>query len=211
MNNASEFIRDFSRPLVRSIIVTSIAAVAGVLILFLLILPLRSRSKGLSKEIETLNLTLSGMKSDIARAAEQELKTAQLKKERDAIFADGSLEPLLGSLAMRAKSILGLIAQQTGFTIDSVKELPSILLRLPTPAAEQLYARQPIEFMGHGSFDEIIAFITETEQKHALVTLSGLVILSQPALPESHKAIITFEWLVKGDRPKATSTVKEKQ
>jgi Tfp pilus assembly protein PilO len=89
------------------------------------------------------------------------------------------------------------LAMKAGFKLENVKELPSVLLRLPSPVPNQIYARQPVEFIGRGSFDQIMQFVQETETTHPLTILSGLVIITQPQSSESHKAVITFEWPAK--------------
>ena len=110
---------------------------------------------------------------------------------------------------MRGKMLLDPIAQQTGFRIDSVRELPPILLQLPKPPPEQLYYRQFIEFTGQGSYAQITAFIAQAEAANPLATLSGFLVLGQPQTPENHKAVITFEWPAKGEKAKPAAAAKK--
>lgn len=197
MTLSIESIKNLPKTLLYSIAVTGVAVLSGIAVIVFLILPQRARSATALNEFGKLGSTLAAMKADIKKMAEKEKETIQLKTTRDELIKTGTIAPYLGSLWMGAKSVMGPVAQRTGFKLEGVKDYLPILLRLPTPAPEEIYARQPIEFVGRGSFDQIIAFVRETEEKYPLTILSGLVILSEPQTPECHRAIITFEWPVK--------------
>jgi len=194
------FLKKLAPPLRQAILVTCGCLLLGVALIFFFVLPARARLSAARAELVQLSTTLSGMKADISGTAQQQAKTTAKAAEHDAFLATGVIEPLLGSFAMRGKSLVDPIAQQTGFTINSVKELPFIPLQVPAPAPQQLYGRQPIEFTGLGSYAQITAFVSGTEASLPLATLSSITILSQPQTPESHKAIISFEWPVKGEK-----------
>lgn len=184
----------------RSILI-AVAAIAVTVALFVLaVLPSRKRVEVIRGEIAGLNDTINKMHAEIAGTEQQKIKAAAAAATLEKLTAGGVIEPLLGSFAMRGKSLLTPLAQETGFVIDSVRELAPIPLQTPKPAPEQLYARQPIEFTGHGSYDQITAFITQVESTYSLTMLSSLLILSQPQTPETHKALITFEWPTKGEK-----------
>ena len=184
----------------RSILI-AVAAIAVTVALFVLaVLPSRKRVEVIRGEIAGLNDTINKMHAEIAGTERQKIKAAAAAATLEKLTAGGVIEPLLGSFAMRGKSLLAPLAQETGFVIDNVRELAPIPLQMPKPAPEQLYARQPIEFTGHGSYDQITAFITQVESTYSLTMLSSLLILSQPQTPETHKALITFEWPTKGEK-----------
>jgi hypothetical protein len=176
--------------------------VAGLALLSFGIMPARKRLHAVKAEVVRLGDTFTGMERDIAGTARQREKTAAVEAERDAFLASGVIEPLLGSFAMRGKSLLDPLAQEAGFTINNVKEDRFIPLQVPQPPPEQLYGRQLIEFTGTGAYTQIVAFVSSAEQAFPLATLSGLRIESQQPTPERHKATITFEWPVKGERRK---------
>ncbi len=184
----------------RSIMITVVAIVVTAALFFLAVLPSRKRIQAIRVEIASLNDTIAKTQSEIAGTEQQKNRTSAATAKLDTLTATGVIEPLLGSFAMRGKNLLAPLAQETGFTIDSVRELAPLPLQVPKPVPEQLYARQPIEFTGHGSYDQITAFITQVEAAHTLTTLSGLLILSQPLKPETHLAQITFEWPTKGEK-----------
>lgn len=189
----------------------SIAALGlGLLVLFLGILPKRTVIRTVGADIRALNAQLTQMRTDISNSDKQKKATDNALAECDAFSASGVIEPLLGSYAMRGKILLDPIALKTGFHIDNVRELPLIPLQLPKPAPEQRHYRQPVEFTGQGSYAQITAFIAQTEADHPLTTLSGLLILGNPQTPETHKAIITFEWPAKGEKIKSGGTPQRK-
>jgi len=194
----------------RAIGISAAALVIGLLILFLGAQPQLDVIKAAGYEVHSMNAQMAQMRADIANTEPQKEATDKVMAERDALLALGVIEPLLGSFAMRGKTLLDPIAQQTGFHIDSVRELPAIPLQLPKPAPEQLYYRQPVEFTGQGSYTQITAFITQTETFNPLAALSGLHILGQPQTPEMHRAVITFEWPAKGEKVKPTASTKKK-
>jgi hypothetical protein len=199
MSLSVESIKNLPKPTLYALIFT-VASIAGsVAIVMLLLLPLRERSVTVHTEVAELQKTLSLMKADVKKADEDAEKNAELKATRDHFVNTGMLkpDPISNSLRMGAKSLMMPIAMKVGFKLENVKELPSVLLRLPSPIPGQLYARQPVEFIGRGSFDQIIQFVQETETAYPLTILSGLVIITQPQSSESHKAVITFEWPTK--------------
>ncbi|MEI7946804.1 MAG: hypothetical protein WCJ02_08905 [bacterium] len=199
MSLSIESIKNLPKPFLYSFALTALSVLGGVAVIVFLILPLRTRNVMMAKEVNVLASTLATMKADIKKADQQVKKTAQLRDELDEWNKTGMLKPeqLSQSMRMGAKVLMTPVARRTGFQLENMKELPSILLRLPSVVPEQIYARQPIEFVGRGSFDQIIAFVQETEEKYPLTILSSLVILSQPQTPECHRAVITFEWSVK--------------
>jgi Tfp pilus assembly protein PilO len=194
----------------RSVTITVGALVACLLIVFLGALPQQQELQKTLLESTALKTTLSLMRADIAATATVKTQIADANSRQDALVASGVIEPLLGSFAMRGKALLDPVAQETGFRIESVKELTLIPLQLPKPAPEQTYARQPIEFTGLGGYTQIVAFIARAEDAQPLATLSGLSIRCQQQTPETHKAIITFEWPIKGEKIKPVSPAPTK-
>ena len=186
----------------RSAAPTAGALAVSLLIVFLAVLPKQREIRQIRQEAESLDQTLTLMRADVATTEALKGKVAAVHAQRDALLDSGVIEPLLGSFAMRGKALLDPVAQETGFLVDAVKELPLIPLQLPKPAPEQTYGRQPVEFTGQGSYAQITAFIAQSEAAQPLATLSSLLILCQQQTPEKHKAIITFEWPVKGEKIK---------
>jgi len=200
------FLKQLAPSMKRPLAFSASTLLATVVLLFVGILPERKTIHATDNNLQILNARLTQMRADIANADQQKRKTEEALAERDALIASGVIEPLLGSFAMRGKTLLDPIAQRTGFHIENVRELPPIQLQLPKIHPEQTHCRQPIEFTGQGSYFQITDFITQTESNNPMATLSSLLILAMPNTPENHKAILTFEWPAKGEKAKAPST-----
>lgn len=184
----------------RSILITlGGLTIAGAMVFFL-VLPARARLQTLAAELNTLRDTLATVRADIAGTEQQRLKTAEVRSKHDALVRSGVLQPLLNSFAMRGKSLLDPLAQQTGFAIANVKEDRFLRLQVPKQEPLHLYGRQMIEFSGQGAYTSIVNFIALAEERFPLCTLAGLKIISQNQTPETHKAFITFEWPAKGEK-----------
>ena len=202
MSEAPFALSKLSPPIRMALGVTGAALLAGVAFLVFGILPARQRIKALTAEIAQLGDTHATMKADIAGTRKQQAATEAAEAALQAVLDQGVLEPLLGSFSMRGKSLLDPLAEKTGFTISDVKEERLIPLQVPVPPPQQLYARQLVEFTGHGAYTQIVAFVQAAEQAFPLAIVSGLKIESQIQTPERHKATLTFEWPVKGEKRK---------
>lgn len=204
-------LREFPLATQRSLAFTLGGLVASGLIVFFAVFPQQKRMGVVAKEIENLNQTLARMRSEIATTESLKKQCALTKADLDKLLAEGVMEPLLGSFAMRGKTLLDPVAQEAGFVIESVKELPMIPLQLPKEPPEQMYGRQPVEFTGQGSYQQIATFIAKAETAQPMLTLSSLAILSQQQTPEIHRAIISFEWPAKGEKRKPVPPPKKKR
>jgi Tfp pilus assembly protein PilO len=193
-------LRDLPPATQRAAAVVLGALALGLLVIFLAVMPKQKQIQALATETEELNQTLSRMRAEIATTDALKKQCAAAKAELDQLLAAGVIEPLLGSFAMRGKSLLDPVAQEAGFSLENVKELPLIPLQTPSVPPQQTYGRQPVEFTGQGSYQQIADFISKAEAAHPMITLSSLVILAQQQNPESHRAIIVFEWPAKGEK-----------
>ena len=135
--------------------------------------------------LQAVNANLSA-----APANKERLQTlaADLKPFRDAM-----LKPLLGSYAMRAKSILEPLAFGAGLVDLDYAELPLRALPVPRPAPEQLHARRPIRVTAQGSYMAAISFLLRVENENPLVTLQSLSI-SATTDPARQQIDMVFEW-----------------
>ena len=136
------------------------------------------------------------------------LRNAPANKERlaslDAAlkpFRDEMLEPLLGSCAMRAKSILEPLAAGAGLSNMDYADMSPRALPLPRPLPVQLHRRQPVRFTAHGSYMGAISFLLRLEKEHPLVALQSLSI-SATTEPERQQIEMVLEWPAKGGRSK---------
>ena len=111
------------------------------------------------------------------------------------------LEPLLGSYAMRAKSILEPLAFDAGLSNLDYAEATTRALPLPRPAPKQLHMRRPIRITARGSYMGAISFLMRVEKEHPLVTLQSMNITTNPD-PDQQRIEMVFEWPAKGAKTK---------
>ena len=180
----------------RSLMITAILVVVGVVIYMFCIQPTEADLARAKQEYATLE--------DQRRATERDLKgSAELKQRLDEIkstrqrFMDALLTPLLESYAMRAKSILDPLADDVGLKVNDYAELDPRALPLAKPAAPQLYARRGIKVTCTGSYAAIISFLLRVEQQQPLVALQAFTLKAQND-PEAQIAELVFEWPVLG-------------
>ena len=112
-------------------------------------------------------------------------------------FATAELKPLLGSYAMRAKSLLDPLTAGAGLTDLDYTEEPTRKLPVPMPMPRQLHARAAIRLSAHGSYQAIASFLLMLERDFPLVSLQSLQILSQQS-PTRQAATMILEWPTKG-------------
>ena len=202
MKDASFVLDKLSPPVRMALGVVGAALIIGLAVVVFGIKPARERIKTLTAEVAQLNAKHVSMKADITGTQKQRTATEVAEATLKDILDEGVIEPLLGSFAMRGKSLMDPLAKETGFTIANVKEERLIPLQVPKPPPQQLYARQLVEFTGYGAYTQIVAFVQAAERAFPLAVVSGLRIEHQMSTPERHKATITFEWPVKGEKRK---------
>lgn len=112
-------------------------------------------------------------------------------------FREAMLEPLLGSYAMRAKSILEPLAFDAGLSGLDYAEVAPRALPAPRPLPAQLHARRPIRFTAQGSYMRAVSFLLRVEKEHPLVALQSLSV-SASANPASQQVEMILEWPSKG-------------
>ena len=144
-------------------------------------------------QLQIVNANLRG-----APANKERLQTldAGLKPFRDAM-----LTPLLGSYAMRAKSILEPLAFDAGLSNLDYAEVAPRALPAPRPVPAQLHVRRPIKVTAQGSYMRAISFLLRVEKEHPLVALQSLSI-SAATNPERQQIEMILEWPAKGGQPK---------
>ena len=202
MKDAPFALNKLSPPVRMALGVVGAALIIGLAVVVFGIKPARERIKTLTAEVAQLNAKHVSMKADITGTQKQRTATEVAEATLKDILDEGVIEPLLGSFAMRGKSLMDPLAKETGFTIANVKEERLIPLQVPKPPPQQLYARQLVEFTGYGAYTQIVAFVQAAERAFPLAVVSGLRIEHQMPTPERHKTTITFEWPVKGEKRK---------
>ena len=185
----------------------AVAGAAVVLYLFA-VQPCQDTLAKEHREQESLENQLRVTMRDLKDSPRVKNMLAEIEAARKP-FMDALLTPLLGSWAMRAKSMLDPLAADVGLKVTDYAELPVRALPLPKPTPRQLYARRPIRVTAQGSYAEIASFILRVEKMLPYVSLQALNIKVQRT-PEAQLAEIVFEWPAKGalSTPAAPGGVK---
>ncbi len=173
----------------------AVAGVAVVLYLFA-VQPSQDTIAKAHSELDALEGQLKVTVRDLKDSPRVKSMLAEIETARKP-FMDALLTPLLGSWAMRAKSMLDPLAADVGLKAIDYSEMPVRALPLPKPTPRQLYARRPIRVTAHGSYAEIASFILRVEKMLPYVSLQALNIKVQRT-PEVQSAEMVFEWPVKG-------------
>ena len=189
-------LQDPSAPMKRAMFrALAIGAIAVILYMFC-VQPSQSSLDKAKADLVGLQAQQSAMVRDLKGADQVKARLDAIDAERKEFLA-GLLEPLLGSYAMRAKSVLDPLATDVGLRITDYAEMPARLLPLPKPQATQLYARKPIRLTCTGSYATIVSFLMRVEKKLPLVSLEAFSLKTQKD-PDNQSATLVFEWPVKG-------------
>ena len=146
-----------------------------------------------ASRLQLVNANLSGAPANKERLQKLD---AELKP-----FRDEMLEPLLGSYAMRAKSILEPLAFGAGLSNVDSADVTVRTLPVPRPTPLQLHVRRPVRVTAQGSYMGAISFLMRVEKEHPLITLQSMSI-STTADPERQQIEMVFEWPAKGGKSK---------
>ena len=196
-------LQDPSAPMKRAMFrALAIGAIAVILYMFC-VQPSQSSLDKAKADLAGLEAQQSAMVRDLKGADQVKARLDAIDAERKEFLA-GLLKPMLGSYAMRAKSVLDPMATDVGLRITDYAEMPVRLLPLPKPQATQLYARKPIRLTCTGSYATIVSFLMRVEKKLPLVSLEAFSLKTQKD-PDNQSATLVFEWPVKGVNTAATA------
>lgn len=196
-------LQDPSAPMKRALFrALAIGAIAVILYMFC-IQPSQSSLEKAKADLAALETQQGAMVRDLNGADQVKARLGAVDAERKEFLA-GLLKPLLGSYAMRAKSVLDPLAADVGLRITDYAEMPVRLLPLPKPQAAQLYARKPIRLTCTGSYATIVSFLMRVERKLPLVSLEAFLLKTQND-PDNQSATLVFEWPVNGANTAATA------
>ena len=136
------------------------------------------------------------MEADLGSVGTVKKTLADLEAEMKP-FREARLTPLLGSYAMRAKSLLDPLTAGAGLIDVEYSNEPSRALPLPLPMPRQLHTRVAVRLSAHGSYQAIVSFLLMLERDFPLVSLQSLQILAQQN-PAKQTATMILEWPAKG-------------
>ena len=125
-------LQDPSAPMKRAMFrALAIGAVAVVLYMFC-VQPSQSALDKANAKLSGLQAQQSAMIRDLKGADQVKSNLGAIEAERQEYLA-GLLKPMLGSYAMRAKSVLDPLANDVGLRITEYTEMPVRLMPLPKP------------------------------------------------------------------------------
>ena len=143
---------------------------------------------------------LQSVNADLRCAPENRERLARLEEELKP-FREAMLEPLLGSFAMRAKTLLEPLASGAGLSGLDYEELAPRALPAPRPAPGQLHVRMPVRVTACCSYMRAVSFIMMVEKHRPLVALQSFSALSTSD-PGKQQIEMVFEWPAKGGAAK---------
>lgn len=173
--------------------------VLGVVATAIYLLAVEPAIAALSRErtrLENLRDSQRRMTSDLNSAGTVQKTLEELETEMKP-FAAAELTPLLGSYAMRAKSLLDPLISGAGLVEAEFSEEPTHKLPTPLPMPRQLHARAAVRITARGSYQAIVSFLLMLEKNLPLVSLQSLQILSQQH-PAKQTVTMILEWPTKG-------------
>lgn len=168
----------------------------GAVLYLLCIAPASDALARVRRERSDLEFRLSGVQRDLRESKNVRERLAALAGEL-APYEAGMLKPLLGSWAMRAKSLMDPLADGVGLKGVEFAELPARALPLTKPTPKRLTARRPVKMTCRGSYAAIVSFLLRVERDFPLVSEQALRIAVGQSGDEQ-VAEIVFEWPVEG-------------
>ncbi len=158
--------------------------------------------------------TVSGLRQERARLAELEAEQSRInrdlknagnvKKRLDELeglvkpYREAMLAPLLGSYAMRAKSILDPLALGAGLSDIEYSAEDFRALPVPKPMPRRLHTRAAVRLTAKGSYQGAISFLLRLEKELPLVSLQSMEIGVQSQRPTQQLVTFVLEWPAEG-------------
>ena len=180
----------------RAFMTTIVLGVLAAAIYFLAVEPAVASLSRERARLEELKESQRRMTADLNSAGTVQKTLEELETEMKP-FAAAELTPLLGSYAMRAKSLLDPLIAGAGLMDVEFSEEPTRKLPTPLPMPRQLHARAAVRITAKGSYQAIASFLLMLEKNLPLVSLQSLQIQSQQQ-PAKQTATMILEWPTKG-------------
>ena len=180
----------------RAFLTTVVLGVVAVAIYLLAVEPAIAALSRERTRLQELKDSQHRMTMDLNSAGTVQKTLEELETELKP-FAAAELTPLLGSYAMRAKSLLDPLISGAGLTDVEFSEEATRKLPTPLPLPRQLHARAAVRITAKGSYQAIASFLLMLEKNLPLVSLQSLQIQSQQN-PTKQTATLILEWPTKG-------------
>ncbi len=185
-----------------SIIVTGCVSVLCVAVFFLLLKPALAEVDSTAAQLKTTEEEFEKLYRNISSLTRLRDATERQEERLTSLNENGVLIPLANSLDMRAMFLVEPIAKECGVLLDggSVKSHQTMPIKATQPPEGILYARQPIEISGSGSYSSIVKLVSAIEDRLPMATLSSMRILARNETPETHSVTLCIEWPVTVER-----------
>ena len=180
----------------RAFLTTIVLGVLAAASYFLAVEPAVASLSRERTRLEELKESQRRMTADLNSAGTVQKTLEELETEMKP-FAAAELTPLLGSYAMRAKSLLDPLISGAGLTDVEFSEEATRKLPTPLPMPRQLHARAAVRITAKGSYQAIASFLLMLEKNLPLVSLQSLQIQSQQN-PTKQTTSMILEWPTKG-------------
>ena len=180
----------------RAFLTTIVLGVLAAAIYFLAVEPAVASLSRERTRLEELKESQRRMTADLNSAGTVQKTLEELETEMKP-FAAAELKPLLGSYAMRAKSLLDPLISGAGLADVEFSEEATRKLPTPLPMPRQLHARAGVRITAKGSYQAIASFLLMIEKNLPLVSLQSLQIQSQQQ-PAKQSVTMILEWPTKG-------------
>ena len=189
-------LQDPSAPMKRALFqALAIGAVAVVIYMFC-VQPSQSALVKAQSDLSGMQAQQSAMVRDLKGAEQVKSRLDAIESERK-VYIAGLLEPMLGSYAMRAKSLLDPLALGAGLDDVTYSDEPFRALPLPNPMPRQLHTRVAVKLTATGSYQQAVSFLLRLEKEMPLVSVQKLDITAR-SIPESQSVTMVLEWPAKG-------------
>ena len=180
----------------RAFLTTVVLGVLAAAIYFFAVEPAIAALARERTRLEELKESQRRMTADLNSAGTVQKTLEELETELKP-FAAAELTPLLGSYAMRAKSLLDPLISGAGLTDVEFSEEATRKLPTPLPPPRQLHARAAVRITAKGSYQAIASFLLMLEKNLPLVSLQSLQSQSQQQ-PAKQAVTMILEWPTKG-------------
>ena len=180
-------------------ILVPLFAAATAAVYMALVQPSLTRLGRERQDLQNLRNKVEAMSIDL-RSKDSIRERIKRADEELARYDKVQLEPLLESYAMRAKSIVGELAEKAGLVDAEFQDRPALALPvLPgSPRPTALHSRLPVVVSCFGDYAAIVSFVMRVERDLPYVALESLKITPSGSNPDLQRAEIVLEWPTKG-------------
>ena len=178
----------------RAFAVSIVLATVATLLYLFAVEPADAELAKQKARLAELDQNLQRITADL-RARENVKKTLDTLEEAKKPYDEAMLAPLLGSLAMRAKTILDPLVLGAGLTEVNYEEAPERALPLTKPIIpKQLHTRAAVKVTAKGSYQGAVSFLLRLERDYPLVSLQAFDFAVAQGRNSTQDLTFVLEW-----------------